>query len=376
MFVLALSCRDGAVAHNGKCYKLYTEEKTFEEASKTCRSALGGGHVISIDSADVQTFVTSQMTNESVTYLWMGARMQKTDWRWVHSDSYLKYQGCFKDTNNSRLDVYIGSSGNYTPDSCISECCSRHMIYAGVKLDTTDKTKVVCRCGSRYHPDMYVNSTACGEVCPSDSDQKCGHVDLMRIYSVESAGETGWHSNQPNNFGTTQACLAMHKSFDYKWGDERCDGGMERYGHVCQYDHDASACSQTFAAGKCYSVHSPTSREESWYKARYHCKTAGGDLLQVDTKEIFDFFKNGSALLDQSVNRWWVGGSRLRWQWSDGEDMSFTSWATDRPESESKACAIVGRDVGQGYEWEDKSCSEQAAFICLQRKSPCSLSST
>ena len=38
--------------------------------------------------------------------------------------------------------------------------------------------------------------------------------------------------------------------------------------------------------------------------------------------------------------------------------MIFTNWAADMPESVSKTCAVVGRDVGQGYEWGDKSCRD------------------
>ena len=49
--------------------------------------------------------------------------------------------------------------------------------------------------------------------------------------------------------------------------------------------------------------------------------------------------------------------------------MIFTKWAGAMPYTETKTCASMGVDVGHGYEWEDKDCTEHAAFICVQRKS-------
>ncbi|KAI0233991.1 hypothetical protein LSAT2_015804 [Lamellibrachia satsuma] len=362
----AITCTDGADEHNGKCYKLYTDAKTFDDAMATCRAAPGGGHVVTVDSAVMQQFVKAQMEGGNVDEVWTGARMQKTDWRWAQSNTSLKYQGCFRDDNNARLDNYVGSSANYTPDSCIAECRSRNLTYAGVKRSTNDGTEVVCRCGNTHHFDTYLKLSGCHFACPSDNDQKCGNIGVMRIYSVESAGVAGWYGYQPNNFNDYQACLALHRSDYFKWGDERCSGEMESYGFVCEYDSPEHSCNHRFDAGKCYSVHAPSSSHVSWYKARYLCKTDGGDLLQVDTKEFFDFLKDGSPPLDAKVDRWWIGGTRVRWQWTNGEDMIFTNWAADMPESVSKTCAVVGRDVGQGYEWGDKSCREVAGFICQQ----------
>lgn len=51
-----------------------------------CRAAPGGGHLISIDSEEVQEFVKKQMEGENVEELWVGASRQTTDWRWVESE--------------------------------------------------------------------------------------------------------------------------------------------------------------------------------------------------------------------------------------------------------------------------------------------------
>ena len=52
----------------------------------TCRAAPGGGHLVTVDSAVMQQFVKAQMEGGNADEVWMGARMQKTDWRWAQCE--------------------------------------------------------------------------------------------------------------------------------------------------------------------------------------------------------------------------------------------------------------------------------------------------
>jgi len=63
-----------------------SDATTFENASATCRAAPGGGHLVTIDSPEIQDFVKSQMDEKYVDNLWLGARRQKTDWHWTQSE--------------------------------------------------------------------------------------------------------------------------------------------------------------------------------------------------------------------------------------------------------------------------------------------------
>ncbi|KAK2181591.1 hypothetical protein NP493_390g00035 [Ridgeia piscesae] len=107
----AVTCKDGEIEHNGKCYKLYTERKNYADARATCRGAPGGGDLVTVDSAEMQEFVKAQLG----------------------SGANLKYQGCFSDNNNARLVNSGSSKPENTPDSCIAECRNNNHQYAGVK---------------------------------------------------------------------------------------------------------------------------------------------------------------------------------------------------------------------------------------------------
>ena len=49
--------------------------------------------------------------------------------------------------------------------------------------------------------------------------------------------------------------------------------------------------------------------------------------------------------------------------------MWYTNWASDQPNSESDSCVIIGRDVGSGFQWSDKSCTNAFSFMCQLGKS-------
>ncbi|KAK2172487.1 hypothetical protein NP493_958g01002, partial [Ridgeia piscesae] len=117
----AVTCKDGEIEHNGKCYKLYTERKNYADARATCRGAPGGGDLVTVDTAEMQDFVKAQLG----------------------SGAHLKYQGCFSDNNNARLVNSGSSKPENTPDSCIAECRNNNHQYAGVKRSVMfDRTEI------------------------------------------------------------------------------------------------------------------------------------------------------------------------------------------------------------------------------------------
>ena len=44
--------------------------------------------------------------------------------------------------------------------------------------------------------------------------------------------------------------------------------------------------------------------------------------------------------------------------------MIYENWATSEPNSASGECAVIGRNVGNGYKWVVKSCNEEFGFLC------------
>ena len=44
--------------------------------------------------------------------------------------------------------------------------------------------------------------------------------------------------------------------------------------------------------------------------------------------------------------------------------MTYGNWATSEPNSTSGECAVIGQNVGNGYQWVVKSCNEEFGFLC------------
>ena len=44
--------------------------------------------------------------------------------------------------------------------------------------------------------------------------------------------------------------------------------------------------------------------------------------------------------------------------------MIYENWASSEPSGASDECAIIGENVGSGFQWDDKSCNDQFGFLC------------
>ncbi len=66
--------------------------------------------------------------------------------------------------------------------------------------------------------------------------------------------------------------------------------------------------------------------------------------------------------------------SKLRWIWSDGKNVSnlFNLWGPTEPSGDGKCGSLLNAVrwnlnwLGYGWRWNDRSCTEQAGYICEQ----------
>ena len=47
-----------------------------------------------------------------------------------------------------------------------------------------------------------------------------------------------------------------------------------------------------------------------------------------------------------------------------GSEMIYENWASSEPSGATDDCAIIGENVGSGFQWDDKSCNDQFGFLC------------
>uniref|UniRef100_A0A3Q3G872 C-type lectin domain-containing protein n=1 Tax=Labrus bergylta TaxID=56723 RepID=A0A3Q3G872_9LABR len=91
----------------------------------------------------------------------------------------------------------------------------------------------------------------------------------------------------------------------------------------------------------------------TWDDALKYCRAKHTDLAVFRTKSEYEALEDTCGL----DKRCWIGLHRddtnaAVWNWANGEEVSFTSWATNEPNHEREECAVM---INKG--WFDISCS-------------------
>ena len=77
----------GAVTYNGRIYKIFTTKMSWFDAYAYCESL--GGHLVTITSAEEQTFVETYMNSISFsTDVWTGGFNDGANWYWVTGEEF------------------------------------------------------------------------------------------------------------------------------------------------------------------------------------------------------------------------------------------------------------------------------------------------
>jgi len=113
-------------------------------------------------------------------------------------------------------------------------------------------------------------------------------------------------------------------------------------------------------------------KEVNWKSAREQCRTMGGDLLSIASKEESDsVLKFISQTFPQdSSQQYWIGfsNSASGWTWTDGTPTLYTHWAWGRPLEFSGHTAAVmsykSSSNGTSNYWENALSLEDREFIC------------
>ncbi|CAL8308697.1 unnamed protein product [Boreogadus saida] len=124
-----------------------------------------------------------------------------------------------------------------------------------------------------------------------------------------------------------------------------------------------------------------SSRTLTWPASRAWCRTQGGDLLVVNTKQEQSFVVAASRRPEQRVARLWIGVSDTkeegRWVWVDGSllspDLQFwliragtgtepDDWSSENPHGED--CGHIDNKEEDLSSWMDGSCDYKYRWIC------------
>nr|Q9PSM9.1 RecName: Full=Snaclec coagulation factor IX/factor X-binding protein subunit A; Short=IX/X-BP subunit A; AltName: Full=ECLV IX/X-BP subunit A [Echis carinatus]AAB36401.1 ECLV IX/X-bp alpha subunit=coagulation factor IX/factor X-binding protein alpha subunit [Echis carinatus=saw-scaled or carpet vipers, ssp. leucogaster, venom, Peptide, 131 aa] [Echis carinatus] len=93
-------CLPGWSSHEGHCYKVFNEYKTWKDAEKFCKKQGKSGHLVSVESSEEGDFVAKLISenlekSHSIDFVWTGLTY-KGRWKQCSSEwsdgSKIKYQ--------------------------------------------------------------------------------------------------------------------------------------------------------------------------------------------------------------------------------------------------------------------------------------------
>ncbi|XP_024143970.2 C-type mannose receptor 2 [Oryzias melastigma] len=170
-------------------------------------------------------------------------------------------------------------------------------------------------------------------------------LDSWKWSDPRTGGNLGdyrpWQTGLPDNVGGVECCGAISK--DGYWRDYTCTGLLLPF-----------LCFNAQQDGYVLEL-----QPRSWLDAQSFCRLHHADLATVTSLTQGDEAK--ALLQGASVEQAWFGLHRDSWVWTDGSDMSYTSWLAGQPNNAggSQSCVYM-----EAEKWNDFPCSYQYYVLC------------
>ncbi|XP_077998784.1 lectin BRA-3-like [Glandiceps talaboti] len=128
--------------------------------------------------------------------------------------------------------------------------------------------------------------------------------------------------------------------------------------------YSQSICPSTWPTygGNCYSF---IDAENDWIKAESACKSFGGHLASIHSRQENEFVVG----LLPSSQKVWIGLNDKDWEgefaWSDGSDVEYTNWANNAPDDKrGEDCTAYNPSLTTSSQWDDMDCNKEYKFVC------------
>ncbi|XP_046334916.2 uncharacterized protein LOC124117199 [Haliotis rufescens] len=136
---------------------------------------------------------------------------------------------------------------------------------------------------------------------------------------------------------------------------------------------------RSFKAGKFKMNVKKHETQLSWDAALAVCKTEGGSLVKIDTKQKEDAIKKNIKIKSSWTRPayLWLGLRYFKetksFAWTDETPLGYTDWGRDEPSHTYRElsgrvvredCVALSGSVFLGNYWNDRTCSKVNGFIC------------
>ncbi|KAF7653995.1 hypothetical protein LDENG_00075190, partial [Lucifuga dentata] len=184
---------------------------------------------------------------------------------------------------------------------------------------------------------------------------------------------TNWNTNEPNNAGGAEDCVAMTHSMlvSGKWNDDACH---KQYSFVCYRKKSSSIspppttqspCPAGYISWykNCYKlVDEPT----DWTSAQKACEQQpDGNLASIDMS--YDQAFVAGVVLQGKADAW-IGLRRQddgSYKWTDGWPVLFTQWGPGEPSNiKDEGCVSMHASPFFHGTWNDTKCDQAKPYIC------------
>lgn len=97
----------------------------------------------------------------------------------------------------------------------------------------------------------------------------------------------------------------------------------------------------------------------TWMSAQHYCREKYTDLTSMKNQQEKEAI---ISVIDES--RWWIGLSRVAWQWADQSNSSLRKWNRREPNGHGwEWCAAAGATG-----WYDITCDRKLSVICSSKQ--------
>jgi hypothetical protein len=183
-----------------------------------------------------------------------------------------------------------------------------------------------------------------------------------------------WADGEPNNTHGGQHAAVIGFRGTAQWDDVT---PLHRVGFICEWDDDPLPPTDA-EADLADGVTGAIEVDGRWIKAYYDAtgweqaralaERLGGSLLRIDSADVSRF----AFMLVKTGQPVWIGAARTdgRWQWTDGDELTFAYWSTGQPGDDSgpPAAAAIG-STDQGH-WHAAILEQRYGFICQWATDP------
>ncbi|KAK0140766.1 Macrophage mannose receptor 1 [Merluccius polli] len=182
---------------------------------------------------------------------------------------------------------------------------------------------------------------------------------------------TNWDSNEPNNHGGAEHCVAMTHSYlvSGRWNDAACSAD---WSFVCYRMKSSGVgpqppienpCPEGYVSWNlnCYRL---VQQPDTWERAQQDCVTQGGNLASIDMS--YDQAFVAGAVLQGRADAW-IGLRRKNtsYSWTDGWPVLFTQWGPGEPSNHvGEGCVSMHASRFFHGTWNDTKCDDAKPYIC------------